>query len=154
MTRYATSTPEARELITELSFVWDQIKNVSTQQSSSSEEEGPVVRRMPSRGEGLVELEPKSEESRDWEGAVFTDGDEGSQDMRGDRKFRRRVNRAIDALRADVAGLRQEIDRLRLGRPARRDGFLVTLGRWIVRFVGVFPCGIHINLVLTSTCFV
>jgi len=82
-----------------------------------------------------VELEPKSEE-RDWEGAVFTDSDEGSQDTRADRKFRRRVNRAIDALRADVAGLRQEIDRLRNGRPARRDGFLVTLGRWIVRFVG------------------
>jgi hypothetical protein len=141
MTRYATSTPEARELIAELSFVWDQIKNMSPQQSSASEEESSPLRRVrkvPSRGDGLLELEPKSEESRDWEVGVFTDG-EGSTDTRSDKRFRRRVNRAIDALKVDVAGLREELEMLRLrgGRPARRDGILWTLGRWIFRFVGV-----------------
>src|SRR5271170_8350790 len=61
MTRYATSTPEARELVAELSFVWDQIKNLSPQQSSSSVEEptssrsrGAGVRRVTSRGDGLL----------------------------------------------------------------------------------------------------
>jgi len=151
MTRYATSTPEARELVSELSFVWDQIKNISPQQSSSSEEEATgtgtgsrsrLMRRIGSRGEGLLELEPRSEGTRDWEGEVFSDGDEQGIDGRMDRRFKRRVNRAIEALRADVAGLREEMDMLRLGRGERirgqqRDGILVTLGKWIVRFVGV-----------------
>jgi len=147
MTRYATSTPEARELVAELSFVWDQIKNLSPQQSSSSEEEPTSshsrrgVRQIASRGDGLLEeLEPRSQDSRDWEGAVFSDGEEQVSDGRSDRRrFKRRVNRAIEALRADVAGLREELDVLR-SRPVRtgqRDGILVTLGKWIMRFVGV-----------------
>ncbi|KAK2791872.1 hypothetical protein FQN52_004313 [Onygenales sp. PD_12] len=36
MHRYASSTPEARELISELEFVWDQIKSNTTSSSSSS----------------------------------------------------------------------------------------------------------------------
>jgi hypothetical protein len=145
MTRYATSTPEARELIAELTFVWDQIKNITPQQSSSSEEENPSsrsrVRRVASRGEGLLELEPRSEESRDWDDAVFSDGEEGTSDTRNDRKFRRRINRAIEALRADVAGLREEfeVSKPRNGRRGKRDGVILTLGRWIFRFVGVCP---------------
>jgi hypothetical protein len=147
MTRYATSTPDARELVAELSFVWDQIKNLSPQQSSSSEEEPTSsrsrggVRRIASRGDGLLEeLEPRSQDSRDWEGAVFSDGEEEVSEGRSDRRrFKRRVNRAIEALRADVAGLREEMDVLR-SRPMRtgqRDGILLTLGKWIMRFVGV-----------------
>ena len=143
MTRYATSTPEARELISELSFVWDQIKNISPQ-PSSSEEESPSrsrVRRIPSRGDGLLELEPRSEESKgDWEGEVFTDGGEADNDTtRSNKRFRRRINRAIEQLRAEVAGLKDELEitRRRNGRPARREGFFVTLGNLVVRFVGV-----------------
>jgi hypothetical protein len=141
MTRYATSTPEARELISELSFVWDQIKNISPQQSSS-EEESPSrskVRRMPSRGDGLLELEPRSEESRVWEGEVFTDGEGETDTTRSDKRFRRRINRAIESLRAEVAGLKDELEnsRRRNGRPARQKGVLVTFGNWVFRFVGV-----------------
>src|SRR5271154_2109311 len=150
MTRYATSTPEARELVAELSFVWDQIKNLSPQQSSSSEEEltssrsrgAAGVRRVTSRGDGLLEeLEPRSQDSRDWGGAVFSDGEgeEVSETRNDRRRFKRRINRAIEALRADVAGLRDELDVLR-SRPVRtgqRDGILLTLGKWIMRFVGV-----------------
>ena len=155
MTRYATSTPEARELVAELSFVWDQIKNLSPQQSSSSEEEPTSsrsrggVRRVVSRGDGLLEeLEPRSHDSRDWEGAVFSDGEEQlpSETRNDRRKFKRRVNRAIEALRADVAALREELDVLR-SRPLRtgqRDGILVTLGKWIMRFVGVPPLPLEI----------
>ena len=150
MTRYATSTPEARELVSELSFVWDQIKNSSPQQSSSSEEEPTSsrprtgVRRVMSTGDELLEeLEPRSHDSRDWEGAVFSDGEEEefSETRHNRRRFKRRVNRAIEALRADVAGLREELDVLR-SRPVRtrrRDGILLTLGKWIMRFVGVPP---------------
>jgi hypothetical protein len=159
MTRYATSTPEARELIAELSFVWDQIKNI-TPVHSSSEEENPSsrsrVRRIGSRGEGLLELEPRSEESRDWEGAVFSDGEEESSETRNDKRFRRRINRAIEALRADVSGLRDELEvsRPRNGRRGKRDGVILTLGRWIFRFVGVYPLSIALMLVSSSTCIV
>jgi hypothetical protein len=155
MTRYATSTPEARELVTELSFVWDQIKNLSPQQSNSSEEESSSqVRRIPSRGEGLLELEPRSED-RDWEGAIFTDAEE-EIDIRGDRKYKRRINRAIEALRMDIAGIREELDllRTRQDRPTQRDGILVTLGKWIFRFVGVCLLDCKVDLVSSSTCFV
>ena len=144
MTRYATSTPEARELVAELSFVWDQIKNLSPQQSSSSEEEpsgspSRVPRRMASE---LEELEPRSSSTRDWEGeSMFSDEDNG-EDERG--RFRRRIKRAIEVLRADVAGLREDMDLLRLGgrnRRQPREGILVTLGKWFFRFVGVrTPC--------------
>jgi hypothetical protein len=146
MTRYATSTPEARELIAELSFVWDQIKNLSPQQSNASEEEmaprSGKLRRTGSRGEGLLELEPRSEDTRDWEGAVFSDegGDEGTTESRSDRRFKRRVNRAIERLRADVTRLREDMDvlRSRRGLTAQPDGIFMTIGKWIVRFVGVF----------------
>ena len=97
------------------------------------------MRRIPSRGDGLLELEPRSEESKDWEGEVFTDGEGDTDTTRSDKRFRRRINRAIEALRADVAGLRDELEisRRRNGLPVRREGFLVTLSNWVFRFVGV-----------------
>ena len=174
MTRYATSTPEARELVAELSFVWDQIKNMSPQQSSSSEEEegggGTTsrqsrVRRVHSRGEGLHELEPRSSSTKDWEGAAFSDGDEETtSETRNDRKFRRRINRAIEALRADVAELQEKLrSRNETRQGQQRDGILLTLGKWIVRFVGVHPpanllffClqSVDLCVVSSSTCIV
>ena len=39
MHKYATTTPEARELVAELEFVWDQIKSNSASPSSSSPEQ-------------------------------------------------------------------------------------------------------------------
>jgi hypothetical protein len=143
MTRYATSTPEARELVSELSFVWDQIKSMSPQQSSSSEEEtlsrSRRLRRQLSRPEDLVDLEPRSSETRDWEGAVFSDGGEEASET-SDRRFRRRVNRALESLRADVNALKEDKESRRpRKRPGQRDGILVAIGKWIVRFVGVFP---------------
>ena len=43
MHAYASSTPEARELVSELEFVWDQIKANSNVSSSGSSPRGPVV---------------------------------------------------------------------------------------------------------------
>lgn len=121
------------------------------------------MRRVTSRGDGLLEeLEPRSQDSRDWEGAVFSDGEgeEVSETRNDRRRFKRRVNRAIEALRADVAGLRDELDVLR-SRPVRtgqRDGILLTLGKWIMRFVGVQSpwegTVTNVCLVSPSTCIV
>jgi len=161
MTRYATSTAEARELVAELTFLWDQIKNLSPQQSSSSEEEPSGSR---SRGpremeSGLEELEPRSSSTRDWEGeSMFSDEDNTEEDALANRRFRRGIKRAIDVLRADVAGLREDIDLLRFGgwkARQQRVGILMTLGKWLFRFVGVqAPCITHfLFLVLTNGSF-
>ena len=110
----------------------------------------------------MEELEPRSQDSRDWEGAVFSDGEgeEVSETRNNRRKFKRRINRAIEALRADVAGLREELDVLR-SRPIRtgqRDGILLILGKWIMRFVGVTSSWkgevANMCLVSPSTCIV
>ena len=166
MTKYATSTPEARELVSELSFVWDQIKNQSPQQSISSDEDDAQqqsrstrVRRIASRGERLMELEQQIQDTReDWEGEVFSDGEAESENTRSERRrFRRRIQRAIEALQADVAALREEMDLLRTRNVTlpQRDGILLTLGKWIVRFVGVlFPFRIMLIKVSSSTCIV
>jgi hypothetical protein len=148
MNRYATSTPEARELVAELSFVWDQIKNQTPQQSSSSEVEEDAspsnrserMRKMPSRGEGLLELEPRSEESREWEGAVFSDGEEETTDSRSEKRFRRRVNKAIEALKSDIGSLKEEMEltRTRSRRRPKQEGLIASVGRWILRVVGVY----------------
>lgn len=42
MHTYASSTPEARELVEELEFVWDQVKSNSLQHSSGSEHSSPL----------------------------------------------------------------------------------------------------------------
>ena len=42
MHKYASSTPEARELVEELEFVWDQIKNNSQMHSSGSDHSSPL----------------------------------------------------------------------------------------------------------------
>ena len=163
MTKYATSTPEARELVSELSFVWDQIKNQSPQQSSSSEDEAQQqsrstkVRRVASRGERLTELEQRIQDTReDWEGEVFSDDEAESENTRSERRrFRRRIHRAIEALQADVARLRDEMDLLRTrnGALPQRDGILLTLRKWAVRFVGVLlTFRIMLIVVSSSTC--
>jgi hypothetical protein len=89
---------------------------------------------------GLEELEPRSLSTRDWEGEVmFSDEDVSADDERVNRRFRRRIKRAIEGLRADVAGLREDMDLLRSGAPSGRqkDGIIMTLGKWVFRFVGV-----------------
>jgi hypothetical protein len=43
MHKYASNTPEARELVDELEFVWDQVKNNSQHPSSGSEHSSPLA---------------------------------------------------------------------------------------------------------------
>lgn len=91
MHRYATTTIEARELVAELEFVWDQIKSNSASSSSSSPGQlvrgqgqqifpsyasisGPSGSRRPDEGggEGLRMLRPVSDRDEEYdEGQVF-----------------------------------------------------------------------------------
>lgn len=85
MHKYATTTPEARELVSELEFVWDQIKSNSASSSGSSP--GQLVR---SRGPQIpnpsyASLGQVGSRGRDEGGGLrvlrpVSDGDEGEMD--------------------------------------------------------------------------
>lgn len=102
MHRYATTTPEARELVSELEFVWDQIKSNSASSSGSSPGQltssrqiqqlsrtsyGPARQQEDKSGglrvlrpvsDGDVEEEEEEEDADDFEearAAPFNDGD-------------------------------------------------------------------------------
>lgn len=56
MHRFASSTPEARELVAELEFVWDQIKANSNVTSSGSSPRGELMRTEEATGMGYAGL--------------------------------------------------------------------------------------------------
>ena len=162
MHKYATTTPEARELVAELEFVWDQIKSNSV--SSSSTSPGQLGKRGsnagmdqsyidPSRrvsGEvsttaaGLRVLRPVSDGDEDddedveFEDAVRhpTAGEEdedddaiavaGTNQIRDpdlrNRKWRRRIERTLVKMTAEIAALREVVDAARTGDSRRRNG--------------------------------
>ena len=61
MHKYATTTPEARELVAELEFVWDQIKSNSV--SSSSTSPGQLGKRGSNSGLGQSYINPSQRDS-------------------------------------------------------------------------------------------
>ena len=163
MHKYATTTPEARELVAELEFVWDQIKSNSV--SSSSTSPGQLGKRGSNSGledqslmntsqrvtaeelttaSGLRVLRPVSDgDEEDDEDAEFEDAarhpaageeDEDEEaiavagtnqtrdlDLRN-RKWRRRIERTLVKMTAEIAALREVVDAARLGDSRRRNG--------------------------------
>ena len=161
MHKYATTTPEARELVAELEFVWDQIKSNSV--SSSSTSPGQLGKRGSNAGmdqsyinpsqrgsggesttaAGLRVLRPVSDgDEDDDEDAEFEDaarnltaGEEDEDDdaiaVAGtnqicdpdlDRKWRRRIERTLVKMTAEIAALREVVDAARTGDSRRRNG--------------------------------
>ena len=162
MHKYATTTPEARELVAELEFVWDQIKSNSV--SSSSTSPGQPGKRGSNAGldqnlinasqrvnaeefttaAGLRVLRPVSDgdeeddEDGEFEGAARhpTAGEEDEDeeavavtgtnptrdlDLRN-RKWRRRIERTLVKMTAEIAALREVVDATRIGDSRRRNG--------------------------------
>ena len=163
MHKYATTTPEARELVAELEFVWDQIKSNSV--SSSATSPGQPGKGISSTGQdqgyintsqrvtaeesttasGLRVLRPVSDgdEDDDDEDAEFEnaarhpntgeeDEDEeviaiaGTNPTRDldvrNRKWRRRIERTLVKMTAEIAALREVVDAARIGESRRRNG--------------------------------
>ena len=163
MHKYATTTPEARELVAELEFVWDQIKSNSV--SSSSTSPGQPGKRGSNTGvdqsyinpsqrlggeesttaAGLRVLRPVSDgdEEEGDEDAEFEDaarhptaGEEDEDDeaiaIAGtnairdpdlrNRKWRRRIERTLVKMTAEIAALREVVDAGRIGDFKRRSG--------------------------------
>ncbi|PNS14465.1 Autophagy-related protein 37 [Sphaceloma murrayae] len=80
MHAYATSTPEARELVAELEFVWDQVKgnSLAGSGSGSGSGQGSSPRRQGTGGQGMRVLRPETGRAVDeaGDGVGGGDGDE------------------------------------------------------------------------------
>ena len=167
MHKYATTTPEARELVAELEFVWDQIKSNTASSSSSSPEQHARSQQQinhPSYanlglkrdaggvggGGELKVLSPVSDgdegEEEEDEADVLGEerhtpfGDDGgavggasqTQDLDvRNRKWRKRIERALVKLTTEVAALREQVEAKSAREGKRRNGLWAWLC-WLV----------------------
>ncbi|KAF2219354.1 acyl CoA binding protein-domain-containing protein [Elsinoe ampelina] len=150
MHAYATTTPEARELVGELEFVWDQVKGNSPG-VNTSESSGSGGRYLPgggAQGKGLREVEPEGQEEEDEEREEFVDApvsqfgeqegegvEKGEERVKrrvpvGDVKWRRRVEGAIVKMTTEVAALRELVESRRYIAQKRRGSIL----SWVFGF--------------------
>lgn len=137
---------DARELVAELEFVWDQIKNNSASSSHSSHAHGgtsyPQPRRFAQPASGsdgpMRVLRPMSENDEadmlsekrlEYDNDVYDDDHDNSGD-RNTRKWRSKVELALEKMTAEIAALREQIATGREYHERRRR----TLGRWIAWF--------------------
>ncbi|SPO05739.1 related to endozepine [Cephalotrichum gorgonifer] len=117
MHKYA-NTGDAKELVSELEFVWTQVKNNTPSLSSSSpkspgqgaarSDEGPMKILSP-----MSELDEAERESRrrlgDDDDDDDDDDDERGQEPGGTSRWSKRVERALVKLSTEVAALREQI---------------------------------------------
>ncbi|KAH8820571.1 acyl CoA binding protein-like protein [Xylogone sp. PMI_703] len=147
MHKYASTTADARELVAELEFVWDQIKNNSASSSHSSHGHGgPSYPSQPRRfahpqagTEGPMrilspmsendEAELLSEKRLEYDNDAY--GEENG-DKNG-RKWRSKVELALEKMTVEVAALREQIATGREYQERRRR----TLGSWFTWFLWV-----------------
>jgi len=161
MHAYASTTPEARDLVAELEFVWDQIKSdpASTSSASSPDQKALVgyegrASQRPEDGE-LKLLRPASEpdeaedgedeeeeediaEARaspyDAEGTLFAPRS-SDYDIRN-RKWRRRIEAALVKMTAEVAALREQMEARRLLYDGARRSERRKVWVWVEWLVG------------------
>ncbi|RDL38213.1 uncharacterized protein BP5553_02553 [Venustampulla echinocandica] len=146
MHRYASTTADARELVAELEFVWDQIKNNSASSPDSSpRREPPAYSAQPrsfqqprSGTDGAMRvLSPMSEDDeaeRHSERRIGYNGEHGDNDDFNDgedndqtpKKWRKTVEQALVKMTAEIAALREQITTGREYQGRRQR----SLGRW------------------------
>lgn len=141
MHRYA-NTPDALELVAELEFVWDQIKNNSPSSSNSSPKNrssfaNPQRFQQPPTGiEGPMKiLSPMSED--DAAEHRYRDEQEGEGEGDYDQKGTRwssKVERALVRLSAEIAALREQITTGREWKAKKVRSVPVQIG-WVLRLI-------------------
>jgi hypothetical protein len=154
MHKYASTTKDARALVEELEFVWDQIKNNSTSSSGSSPGRAEARRfEQPRAGtDGPMRvLSPMSQddeaESRREEQDGKDGGEQGPLEQEGEKKnprWKRTMEQALVRMTAEIAALREQINTGReyQGRRAR------SLGAWIGWFLWIAIRHAMIDLIL------
>jgi hypothetical protein len=140
---------DARELVTELEFVWDQIKNNSASSSNSSPgrqappynekrrfqqplsgNDGPMRVLSPMSQDDESEARRRIDEDNDNE--YDDEEDNGSEtDIRRTKKWRRKVEAAMVKMTAEMAALREQIETGREWRGRRRR----TPAAWVGWFI-------------------
>lgn len=149
MHKYASSTPEARELVAELEFVWDQVK-ANSDASGSGNSSGQSYGRSEEERKGdeaLRVLRPASQE--DGEEEEEDDGnmraDEGFEDTTAPRttnrasldnlQWRRRIESSLVKITAEIAALREQMEAKRVfsSQGGKRRG----MGAWMLWLVWV-----------------
>ncbi|EME86094.1 uncharacterized protein MYCFIDRAFT_100229, partial [Pseudocercospora fijiensis CIRAD86] len=165
MHKYASTTPEARELVEELEFVWDQIK--SNSQHSSSEHSSPLqtierrdyMNSGSSGGNGGVSSGAAAMEGSGRNGALKVlaplsqaDEDEQAEEDReefvdaprppppspADTRWRKRIESSLIKMTTEVAALREQLESRRLLNYRRRHswwGWILRLGWWATQLV-------------------
>ncbi|KAI0004806.1 acyl CoA binding family protein [Xylariaceae sp. FL0662B] len=142
MHRYAT-TPDANELVAELEFVWNQIKN-NTPSSSHVSPKSPIKSAEPRRFQQPMSgtdgpmkvLSPMSEDdAAEQEYRERQDDDEEEEEYvkKGDR-WSQKVERAMVRLSAEIAALREQITTGREWRSKKERSFTAWIS-WIVRVI-------------------
>lgn len=126
MHTYAYGTPEARELVDELEFVWDQVKNNTGSIIASNTDNGngrttgidEILEAGTREGrtkEGLRVLRPMSDQDEEEERAVAAaDGDNANDGpeprSRRGAIWQTRVDRALVQMTAEIAALREVVE--------------------------------------------
>ncbi|KAG6360352.1 hypothetical protein INS49_011410 [Diaporthe citri] len=123
MHKYAT-TPDAAELVSELEFVWNQIKNNSPSSSNESAKQlgtdGPMKVLSPMSEEDEAELDYQRRM------AAGDPDDDGEYVKRGG-KWSKKMERAIVRLSTEIAALREQITSGREWRSRKERSF----GAWV-----------------------
>ncbi|EKJ72656.1 hypothetical protein NXS19_008792 [Fusarium pseudograminearum] len=161
MHRYAT-TPDAEELVSELEFVWNQIKNNSPSSSLSSPrpnqstgagaQQPPQEPEQASDGEGpLKELRPMSEyDEAELRSQRQVDLEDDEVDVptsdRSSGRWQRKVERALTTMSAEVAALREQITTGREWRTKKER----SVPAWVKWFAWLLVKHIFADLVILS----
>ncbi|CAF9910524.1 hypothetical protein IMSHALPRED_009223 [Imshaugia aleurites] len=127
MPRHATTTPEAREIVAELEFLWDQVTSVSVSPSKTSPAEalasGAVQQshlalyntRNQQGGDALRVLRPLSNEAEEDElGDLDYERDDFTSSSLEHMQWKRRIKQAIGKMVVEIAALREQMEMTRL----------------------------------------
>lgn len=143
---------QARELVAELEFVWDQIRSnqsslaaaTSPPESGGSVHQAPLMP-APYTGElGVVSPNPFGEEE-------FEEDISGMDtDHRSNRKWRKRVEQALAKMATEVTALRERMDD---ERASKRRGRFREAGHWFLWVVWVGGRHMIIELVFWGCVF-
>ena len=157
MHEHASDTTESRELISELQFVWEQVKSNSLPSSSSSRHRIFGVRDSQAQdirhsyatfpgqttggggSSGLKLLRPMSERDIGEEGDsenIDSEPQASRERVRishvRDRRWRKRIEQTLIRMTAEIAALREQVETKRQSRSFHRHG----LWRWVAWFSG------------------
>ncbi|KAL7275189.1 hypothetical protein RUND412_001888 [Rhizina undulata] len=170
MHKYAYATLEARELVSELEFVWDQIKsNVPSNASTNSPPlpntgadlhpfhsqttpNNPNTPYYPpvtpsSAALGVIPPNPFGEEEQE---TFSEDADFCRDPARSNKRWRHRVETALVMMTAEIAALREQLENRRV---ARKRGRVGRLGKWVLCVLWVVVKHVVVETVFWGAVF-